>query len=68
MINTSSRGKLCSHPGGSQVVQHPAAEGSLLVAQVLGDIVFQILVLQVGYKIVDGANGAVVIRWSRKAE
>lgn len=68
MINTRTRGKLCSHPGGPQVVEHPAAQRSLVVAQVLGDIVFQIFVLQVGYEIIDRANGAVVIRWPRKAE
>lgn len=68
MINTRTRGKLRSHPGGSQIAEHSSAKRSLAVGQVFGDIVFQIFVLQVGYKVIDRADGAIVIRWSRKAE
>lgn len=55
-INTSFRGELGAHPGRPEVAQDPAAQWPLLVAQILRYVILQILVLQVGDEVVDGAD------------
>lgn len=55
-INTSFRCELGAHPCRPEVAQDPAAQWPLLVAQILGHVVLQILVLQVGDEVVDGAD------------